>query len=155
MQPNDIPKTTFRTHEGHYEFLVMSFGLTNAPATFQSLMNEVFKDCLRKFVLVFFDDILIYNRSTKDNQLHLCQVLQILETHQLYANTKKCQFGQPSITYLGHVISHHSVAAGHTKIQVMLNWPIPNSLKELRGFFRINGLLSVFCSSLWHHGPGP
>ena len=137
-------------HEGHYEFLVMPFGFTNALAAFQSLMNEVFEDCLRKFVLVFFDDILVYSRSTEDHQIHLCQVLQILETHQLYANTKKCQFDQPSITYLGHIISHHSVAANdRSKIQVMLNWPIPNYLRELCGFL---GLTSYYLCFVAHYG---
>jgi hypothetical protein len=103
----------------------MPFGLTNAPATFQALMSDIIKPCLRKFVLVFFDDILVYSRSLEDHLAHLHSVLIILKTNLLYAKSSKCRYGVSEIDYLGHLISAKDVWANPSKLEAMLQWFVP------------------------------
>ena len=104
IKGEDVPKTAFRTRYGHYEFLVVSFGLTNAPAAFMALMNGVFRPYLDKFVIVFIDDILVYSKSKQEHQQHLTAVLQTLRENQLYAKLSKCEFWLEQVNFLGHVI---------------------------------------------------
>ena len=116
MKSEDINKTAFRTCYGHYEFVVIPFGLTNAPATFMCLMNGIFNKYLDQFVLIFIDDILNYSKSQEEHQHHLRTVLQTLREHQLYAKLEKCEFFKTEIQYLGHVISEEGIAVDPKKI---------------------------------------
>ena len=116
MKERDIEKTAFQTHEGHCEFLVMPFGLTNAPSMFQTLMNEVLWACLRKFVLVSFDEV----------------------------NKKKCNFGVPQVEYLGHLVSTQGVAADPKKAEAMVKWPVPKDIKGLKGFLGLTSYSGRF-----------
>ena len=144
VHEDDIPKTAFRTHEGHYEFIVMPFGLTNAPATFQSLMNDLFRPYLRKFILIFFDDILIYSRSWEDHLAHLQIVLQILSTNSLFVKESKCRFGVLQVEYLGHIISEQGVSVDPAKIQAVIEWPTPTTAKWVSGFLSLAGYYKTF-----------
>lgn len=129
---------------GHYEYLVMPFGLTNAPATFQELMNKIFEKYMRKFVLVFFDDILVFSEDMEEHKRHLKIVLDLLRAHQLQANMSKCTFGTNQVEYLGHVIPGNGVETTPTKIQDVLNWKTPTTVTQLRGFLGLTGYYRRF-----------
>jgi hypothetical protein len=141
MKEQDIGKTTFNTHLGHYEFVVMPFGLTNAPATFQAMMNKLLAEYLRKFVLVFFDDILIFSNTLEDHKAHLTAVLTILRNNSLYAKVTKWEFSQNKIEYLGHIIDAQGVSTYPIKIEAMVKWPAPANVTQLRFFFWPNRVL--------------
>ncbi|KAM2097567.1 hypothetical protein ACFX1R_021097 [Malus domestica] len=107
-------------------------------------MNDIFKPFLRKCMLVFFDDILVYSKSWEDHLSHLHLVFDLLRKHQLYVKKQKCSFGQSKVEYIGHIVSRDRVAADPTKIQAILNWPIPSNVKELRGFLGLTGYYRKF-----------
>jgi hypothetical protein len=144
MHSADFPKTAFQTHEGHYEFLVMSFGLANAPATFQALMNDVLRPYLRRFALVFFDDILIYSSSWAEHLQHLAITLKAIRDHHLHLKRSKCSFGAASVAYVGHVISTTGVAMDADKVAAVESWPEPHSTRALRGFLGLAGYYRKF-----------
>ena len=137
MKEEDIPKDAFKCHYGHFEFLAMPFGLTQAPATFQSWMRNIFHKKILKFVLVFFDDILIYIKTWKEHLHHLEVVLKILHDQSLFAKLSKCEFGMTELLYLGHTIGQDGVKVDLEKIKSIIEWPCPTNLIEFRGFIRI------------------
>lgn len=139
MAPEDIHKTAFHTHEGLFEFVVMTFGLTNAPMAFQVLMNEVLRPFLCCFVLVFFDDILIYNSSWLDHLRRVKLILQAMRTHQLFLKRSKCSFGEESMAYLGHVISAAGVAMDSNKVLAVVDWPVLCNVCAMRDFLGLAG----------------
>lgn len=137
----DVEKTAFLTPHGQFQFRVLCFGLTNAPATFQRVMNKIFAPFLGKFVLVYLDDILVYSRTHEEHLTHLRQVLSLLAKHRLYAKLSKCDFGRPSLKFLGHIVSANGVAVDPDKVRVLREWPLPRNLHQLRGFL---GLANYF-----------
>jgi hypothetical protein len=144
MKEEDIPKMTFHTHEGHYQFLFMPFGLCNAPSTFQSLMNHVFHPFLCNFVLVFFDDILVYRETWTDPLTHVDQVLHLLSQHQLFLKQSKRAFGASEVEYLGHMVGKDGIRVDPKKIEAMQDWTHPKTLKILRGFLGLTGYYHKF-----------
>jgi hypothetical protein len=139
MHKQDIHKTAFRTFFGHFEYLVMPFGHTNAPATFQALMNKVFAPLMRKIMLVFFDDILIFSKTLEEHAQHLQTVLQVLRDNKLYAKFSKCVFATQQVEYLGHVIFEQGVATNPQKIAAVKDLLVPKTITQLRGFLGLPG----------------
>ena len=135
IESGNISKMAFRTRYGHYEFLVMSFGLTNAPTTFMNLMNRVFRPFLDQFMIVFIEDIMVYSRSEEEHAMHLGYVLQTLREHQLYAKFSKCEFWLDQVAFLGHVVSKDGIQVDPQKIEVVIDWPRPTTVTEVRSFW--------------------
>ena len=144
VRDNDVSKTAFRTRYGHYEFLVMPFGFTNAPVAFMDLMNRVFSPYLDKFVIVFIDDILVYSGSPEEHAEHLRTILQILRKRQLYAKFSKCQFWLDKVAFLGHVISAKGISVDPQKIEAIVNWKPPTNVSEVPSFLGLAGYYRKF-----------
>jgi hypothetical protein len=144
IKPSDIPKTAFSTRSGLYEYLVMSFGLTNAPAYFMDLVNSVFMPKLDKFIVVFIDDILIYSKNLEDHAKHLHIILQRLREHHLYAKFSKCEFWLDSVKFLGHTISSDGISVDPSKVQEVMDWKLPTSVHQIRSFLGLAGYYRRF-----------
>jgi hypothetical protein len=134
IHASDIPKIAFTIGYGLYEYTVMSFGLTNAPAYFMYLMNKVFMEFFDKFVMVFIDDILVFSKTKEEHAEHLRLVLQKLREHKLYAKRSKCEFWLKEISFLGHVVSNSGIAVDRNKVQDLLNWKPPTNVSEICSF---------------------
>jgi hypothetical protein len=141
IKPYDIPKTTFSTRYGLYEFAVMSFGLTNAPTYLLNLMNKVFMEYLDRFVVVFIDDILVYSKNDNDHEEQLRMVLQKLRDNQLYGKFSKCEFWLDEIPFLGHIISKGGISVDPAKVTAIVGWKIPSSVTKVQSFL---GLASYY-----------
>jgi hypothetical protein len=144
IRAEDIPKTTFTTRYGLFKYLIMSFGLMNAPAHFMYLMNSVFMPELDKFVVVFIDNILIYSRSMEEHEEHLWIVLQRLRDHQLYAKFSKCEFWIKEVPFLGHVVSPEGITVDPDKVREVLEWKPPAMMSEVQSFLRLVGYYRRF-----------
>ncbi|KAJ9515229.1 hypothetical protein QJQ45_002356 [Haematococcus lacustris] len=172
ITPEDVPKTAFRTPEGHFQFKVLSFGLTNAPATFQRVMNDAFAPVLGKCALVYLDGIMVMSKSLPDHMQHLRLVFDLLRANKLFAKMSKCEFMQLTLKFLGHVITAGAISVDPDKVRAVADWPLPSSLTQLQsflgaanfvrkfvqGFSAISAPLTDLCGKLsatfpWHSWP--
>jgi hypothetical protein len=135
----DLPKTAFILRYSLYEYTVMSFGLTNAPAYFMYLMNKVFTEYLDKFIVVFIDDILVYSRSEEEHEEHLRLALQKLQENRLYAKLSKCEFWMKQVAFFGHIISKGGISVHPSKVQDVLSWNAPTSVGDIQSFLGLDG----------------
>ncbi|GJW73337.1 putative reverse transcriptase domain-containing protein [Tanacetum coccineum] len=144
VQEEDIPKTAFRTRYGHYEFVVMPTGLTNAPIIFMDLMNRVCRPMLDKSIIVFIDDILVYSKSKEEHELYLREILEILRKERLYAKFSKSEFWLQEVQFLGHVINLEGLKVDPTKIEAVMNWQALKNVGEIQSFLDLAGYYRRF-----------
>jgi hypothetical protein len=144
MKLGDEWKTAFKTKFGLYEWLVMPFGLTNAPSTFMRLMNEILRSFIGKFVVVYFEDILIYSKSLDEHIEYLRAIFGALCEARLFANLDKCTFCTDRVAFLGYVMTPHGIEVDEVKIEAIKSWPIPATLTQLRSFLGLAGFYRRF-----------
>lgn len=144
IAPEDVPKTAFRTRYGHYEFLVLPFGLTNAPATFMHLMHQALRPLLDECALVFLDDILIYSKTLEEHKQHVRRVLDALREQKLYAKESKCEFFKHETEFLGHIVGRDGVRMMEDKVEAVRAWPTPRCVRDVRAFLGTAGYYRKF-----------
>ena len=147
VKSDDTHKTAFRTRYGHYEFMVMPFGLCNAPSTFQHLMNSTFQDYLDDFVIIYLDDIMIYSKTFNDHLKHLEIVFQKLREMKLYAKLQKCEFAKEEVEYLGHIVGNKSIKPDPKKTQAIMEWPAPQNSKDVMAFVGLANFYRKFVNN--------
>jgi hypothetical protein len=153
IKEGDEWKAAFRTNRGLFEPLVMFFGLTNSPATFQTMMNDIFRDLvLEGVVVVYLDDILIFTESLEEHREVTRRVLEILQRHKLFLKPEKCEFEKTEVEYLGVIVSHNSVQMDPVKVAGVMEWPIPTTKKELQSFLGFTNFYRRFIQGFSHHG---
>lgn len=151
VKEEDVHKTAINTKYGHFEFVVMPFGLCNAPATFQSTMNDIFRDLLDVCVVVYIDDLLIFSKNHEDHQRHLQLVLQRMKEHGLRARVHKCRFLQPTVDYLGFIVGNGTIKADPKRLEAIASWPVPRDVHELRSFLGLTNTLLRFTPMYAQH----
>ncbi|MBW0471719.1 hypothetical protein O181_011434 [Austropuccinia psidii MF-1] len=142
IKEGDENLTAFRTKHGIYEYLVMPFGLTNAPASFQNLVNDIFKDLLDSFVVVYLDEIIVFSKSEEVNFTHVPTVLTRLRANNLFSKASTCLCHVTTVEYLGYVVSYEGLKMDQEKFQQILNWPPPRNLKAFQSFL---GFTNFYC----------
>ena len=144
IKESDVSKMIFKTCYGHYEFLVMSFGLMNAPTTFMDLMNKVFHPYLDQFLIVFIDDILVYSKNVEEHVFHLQIIQQTLRDRRLYAKFSKCELWLNEVVFLGHVVFGNDIFMDLRKVKAIVNWEQPKNVTKIRSFLGLVGYYRRF-----------
>ncbi|CEL61245.1 Retrotransposable element Tf2 155 kDa protein type 1 OS=Schizosaccharomyces pombe (strain 972 / ATCC 24843) GN=Tf2-1 PE=4 SV=1 [Rhizoctonia solani AG-1 IB] len=150
VKDGDKWKTAFRTKYGLFKSLVMTFGLTNAPAAFQYFMNDLFQDLLDVYIIIYLDDILIFLKNEVEHEAHVHEVLQRLEAAQLFCKGSKCEFHRTRVEYLGIIVSNKGFSLDKLKIQAVQEWPIPTTVKQVQSFLGFANFLRQFVANFSH-----
>jgi hypothetical protein len=148
ISKEDRPKTAFRTPFDHFQLKVLIEGFTNAPATFQTVMNSILHPYIRKFVVVYIDDILIFSKTEAEHQAHVRLVLEVLQREKFYVYKAKSSFAQKEIKYLGHIVNEQGIRPDPKKVEAVQTWPVPKNVNDVKSFL---GLVNYFRKFIEHY----